>query len=241
MQRPLITTTAHAINKSEREDLQRLIRQREKVLKSAAKQRSAELLADFDNQLGSQYQFDEDEVWAEAVRIAEQTLEKCNAQIAAQCAKLGIPKRFAPKLSTHWWDRGENMLKERRKELRDMAKSRIEAIERKAITEIEISCLRAQEQIAIAGLSSDAARQFIEKLPSIESLMPPLSFGEVAGEADPPVAEQLVSPNALRQRRYRERQAALRNAAQALQPPLRDVGDDDDRDPDDIGGGSRPR
>jgi hypothetical protein len=35
--------------KSACEDLQRLVRQREKVLKSAAKQRSAELLADFEN------------------------------------------------------------------------------------------------------------------------------------------------------------------------------------------------
>jgi hypothetical protein len=33
--------TDQAISRSEREDLQRLIRQREKVLKSAAKQRSA--------------------------------------------------------------------------------------------------------------------------------------------------------------------------------------------------------
>jgi hypothetical protein len=33
----------------EREDLQRLVRQREKVLKSAAKQRSAALIADFEN------------------------------------------------------------------------------------------------------------------------------------------------------------------------------------------------
>src|ERR1700730_12314366 len=100
--------------KSEREDLQRLVRQREKVLKSVATQRSGELLADFENQLGTQYRFDEDEVWAEATRIAEQTVEKCNAQIAAQCVKLGIPKRFAPRLSDHWWDRGENMVKERR-------------------------------------------------------------------------------------------------------------------------------
>jgi hypothetical protein len=44
----------HAISKAEREDLQRLIRQREKVMKSAAKQRSAELLADFENQMGSE-------------------------------------------------------------------------------------------------------------------------------------------------------------------------------------------
>jgi len=43
---------AGAMTRGEREDLQRLIRQREKVLKSAAQQRSAELLADFENQMG---------------------------------------------------------------------------------------------------------------------------------------------------------------------------------------------
>lgn len=86
-----------------------------------------------------------------------------------------------------------------------MAETQIEAIERKAITEIELSCLKAQEQIAVAGLTSDAARAFIESLPSIERLMPALTFAEIAGEANPPIAEQLVSPAALRQRRYRER------------------------------------
>jgi hypothetical protein len=59
--------------------------------------------------------------------------------------------------------------------------TRIEAIEAKARTEIELSCLQAQEKIALAGLSSDAARTFIEKLPGIETLMPALSFTEIAG------------------------------------------------------------
>jgi hypothetical protein len=48
-----------------------------------------------------------------------------------------------------------------------------------------------------------------------------LSYAEVAGEADPPIAEQLVTPNALRQRRYRERQAAVRNGQQALPAALK--------------------
>ncbi len=45
------------MTKGEREDLQRLIRQREKVLKSAATQRSKDLLADFENSLGAVYHF----------------------------------------------------------------------------------------------------------------------------------------------------------------------------------------
>src|ERR1700730_3322348 len=51
------------MTKSEREDLQRLVRQREKVLKSAAKQRSTEVVADFENQMGQEYSFDDDHVW----------------------------------------------------------------------------------------------------------------------------------------------------------------------------------
>jgi hypothetical protein len=44
--------------------------------------------------------------------------------------------------------------------------------------------------------------------------MPSLSFEQIADKSELPVAEQLVSPNALRQRRYRQRHAAVthRNA-----------------------------
>jgi hypothetical protein len=216
------------ISKAEREDLQRLVRQRERVLKSAAKQRSAELIADFENQMGQEYSFDQDEIWDKATKAAEAEVDKAQRQVAARCRALGIPDRFAPSLDLIWQHRGyDNLLDKRRAELRVMAKTGVEAIERKAITEIEMSCLEAQTAIAVAGLTSDAARQFIEKLPKIGSLMPQLSFAEIAGEADPPVAEQLVSPNALRQRRYRERQQALRDASGVTH----DGDDDDGRSP----------
>ena len=225
----LKNSTASTMSKGEREDLQRLVRQREKVLRSAAKQRSAELLADFENQMGAQYAFDDDEVWARATKAAEREVAKAQKLVAARCRELGIPDRFAPSLDLQWYSRGESAVEKRRIELRRMATTRIEAIEAKAVTEIEMSCLKAQEQIALAGLTSDAARLFIEKLPGIETLMPRLSFAEVAGEAEPPVAEQLVSSNTLRQRRFRERQAALgRNGPEALQPPSRNATDDDD-------------
>jgi hypothetical protein len=206
----------NTMTRSEREDLQRLVRQCEKVLKSAAKQRSSELVADFENQLGQEYSFDQDEVWRQAAEAANREVKKAQGVIAARCRALGIPDRFAPSLNVHWSARGyDNSVDRRKAELRRMARTQIEAIERKACTEIELSCLKAQEEIAVAGLTSDAARRFIDALPSIEKLMPALSFAEVSGEADPPIAEQLVSSNALRQRRFRERQEALRNASEA--------------------------
>jgi hypothetical protein len=217
----------NAMTKGEREDLHRLVRQREKVLKSAAKQRSAELLADFENQMGSEYQFDNDATWQQATEEAGREVEKAQKIIARRCRELGIPDRFAPGLELEWRARGyENLIEKRKRELRTMAETRIEAIEREAIVKIEIGCLKAQEQIALAGLTSEGARQFIETLPAIDKLMPALSYREMAGEADPPITEQLISPNALRQRRYRERQALRSNVTPAL--PLRHGDDDDD-------------
>lgn len=201
------------MTKGEREDLQRLIRQREKVLKSAAKQRSRDLLADFENRMGSEFSFDDDAVWQKAMEMAEREVAKAQKAVAARCRELGIPDRFAPGLTLHWHNRGyDNLVAERKNELRRMATTQIGALEQKAIVQIEMSCLEAQTQIARAGLTSDSAKLFLEALPKIENLMPSLSYDELAGEANPPIVEQLLSPNALRQQRYRDRQKALRNA-----------------------------
>jgi hypothetical protein len=206
-----------SISKTEREDLHRLIRQRERVLKSAAKQRSAELIADFENQMGSEFSFDDDKVWKQAMEEAQIEVNKAKQKIAARCRALGIPDRFAPSLDLRWHTRGcDNLVEKRKAELRRMAVTKTEALERRAVTEVEMSCLDAQTKIAIAGLTSQAARAFVEALPGVEQLMPKLNYAEFAGEADPPVAEQLITPNALRQRRYRERKVALRDGQQAL-------------------------
>ena len=133
----------------------------------------------------------------------------------------------AVRLIIGWHHRGyDNLVDKRKAELRRIATTRIQAIEQKAVTDIEVGCLKAQEQIALAGLTSEAARGFIEALASIESLMPALSYSEIAGEADPPVVEQLVSPNALRQQRYRQRLALRRNTN--VTPALRAVTSDPD-------------
>ena len=218
--------------RSEREDLQRLVRQRERVLKSAAKQRSADLIADFENQMGSEYSFDQDEVWTKAQQAAEREVKKAQGVIAARCRELGIPDRFAPSLNLYWSHRGyDNSVPRRKAELRQMARTRIAAEEQKAVVEIEASCLEAPTQLALAGCTSEIARTFVESLPAIETLMPRLSYAAVAGEADPPVAEQLIMPNALRQRRFRERQRALRDAAGDVTDGGGNASEDAERDP----------
>ena len=169
-----------AMNKLERDDLRRLIQQRARVLKSAAKQRSAELLAEFEKEMASEYAFDDDAVWQEATRAVEQVIRKANLQIAARCRELRIPEAFAPTLGLEWRHRGGDSLVERRKaELRKTATARIEAT--KAIVEIEMHALHAQTEIAASALTSAAGQSFIAQLPTVEDLMPRLIYSEVSG------------------------------------------------------------
>jgi hypothetical protein len=164
-------------------------------------------------------------------------ITKAKLQIAARCRELRIPENFAPTLDLQWSHRGYyNLLERRKTELRKAATSRIEAMEKKAILEIEMQSLDAQTQIAASGLTSAAAQSFIAQLPTVEALMPRLTYSEVSGETEPTIVEQLISPIALRQRRFRERQAALRNASKELQASSGNAsvgeerGDDDDEE-----------
>jgi hypothetical protein len=145
-------------------------------LKTAAGQRSAELLAEFEQQLASIYSYDQDEIWKQATEAAGKAVAKAKAQIAARCKELGIPARFAPTVEWGWRGRGENAVAERCGELRAVAKTRIAVIETAAFVKIEMSCLDAQTQVIANGLSSEAARSFFEAMPNVEALMPPLEF-----------------------------------------------------------------
>jgi hypothetical protein len=203
--------TDSEMTKSERQLIGRLIQNREKVLKSAAHVRSAELLAEFENQMGAKYDPKHDPIWKEAYDAARRVVEKQAKIVAARCRELAIPESMSPRIVFYWSENGVSEW--RKQELRKMAKTRIDAIQKQACIEIEMASLEAQAEVIHTALTSEAAKSFVEKLPSIASLMPALSFQDFCGQAKPPIVEQLVSPNALRQQRYRDRQKALRDAS----------------------------
>ena len=181
------------MSRAERSELGAIVRKRERVMKAAARERSTQLLAEFDAQSARIYEFDDDEVWRAATNEANEAVAAAQQAIAERCRQLGIPPEFAPSVSFNWYGRGENAVASRRAELRRMAKSRIEAIEQETITKIEALSLSAQTEIVITGLESAAARTFLEKMPSVEALMPAIDVGE---------------PKALIESRHRDREAA---------------------------------
>lgn len=165
---------ARQMTKGEREDLIRLVKQREKVAKTAAEQRSAAMLAEFEQQISALHKFNENEIWKAAVDAAIEAAKKANEQVAAEADKLGIPKEFQPKLNFSWARRGENEYRERRDELRRLAKAEIDALEKVARVQIESASVQAQTEVIANGLNSESAIAFLNSLPAIESMMPVL-------------------------------------------------------------------
>ena len=161
----------------ERRDLITMARLRAGVAKAQVAQRAAELEADFEEQLGTIYDFDRDEIWKEAVRLAAEAAAAGSKVIRERCAELGIPQEFAPSLSgPSWYSRGRNEVAERRAELRKMAKTRIDAMAKRAAAQIAAASIGVQEQLLSEGLTTAAAQGFFASMPAPAELMPPIAL-----------------------------------------------------------------
>ena len=168
-----------AMTKGERQELSALIRKRERVMRATVESRSSDLLAEFEQQAAAIYKFNDDAVWERAKELAQNAVAGANKEIAERCAQLGIPPEFAPGLSIGWYGRGENAVAERRAELRRAAKASIEASEKLALAKIERMSLDAQTEVVAHGLESSAARDFLERMPSLDALMPMIDAQQI--------------------------------------------------------------
>lgn len=167
------------MTKGEREDLVRLVKQRERVAKTAAEQRSAAMLAEFEQQISAVHSFATNDIWKAATEVAIDAAKKANEVVMAEADRLGIPREFQPKLNFSWARRGENEYAARRDELRRVAKAEIDALEKVARVQIESASVSAQTEIIANGLSSAAAIEFLNRLPAIDSMMPCLDITQI--------------------------------------------------------------
>jgi hypothetical protein len=167
------------MTKAERDDLIRLIKQRERVAKTAAEQRSAAMLVDFEQQISRLHDWATDEIWKAAVEAVKEAAQKASDEIVARGDELGIPREFQPSLSFQWHRRGETEYRERREELRRVAKAEITALEKVAFVQIERQSVQAQTEVIANGLGTPDAIAFLNNLPAIESMMPALDVADI--------------------------------------------------------------
>ena len=182
-----------SMTKGERSELMSLIRKREKVMKSAACERAAKMLAEFEAQSARIYNFNDDEVWRRATVEAEAAVAQAQKLIASRCAELGIPEEFAPSIRFAWYGRGENAVRDRQEELRRAAKAKIAAIEQEAMAKIEKMSLEAQTDLLATGLESDAAKLFLGSMATVESLMPSINAIEIKDQVEERLSKREAS------------------------------------------------
>lgn len=170
---------SETMTKGKRTELGQLIRKREKVMKAATDERGAVLLAEFEQQISTIYRYDDDATWKAAFADAERICAEAQEKIAERARERGIPRQFAPGISIGWYGRGENAVRQRRDELRRVAKAQIDVLTKSARTKIERISLQAQTEVLANGLVTPAARAFLDNLQPVESLMPTLDFNEI--------------------------------------------------------------
>jgi hypothetical protein len=177
---PVVPATG--MTKGDRDELAKITRQRGRVAKAQVEAVKAELLADIEAKLSAEFD-SEDEMWREANKIADQAEREANDVIAQRCDELGIPEGFRPKRRTVWLPRGDNLDPSRRAELRKPANARLEHITKAAKLKIEAQEADVLTQLYAGGLTSHAAREFLNTMPDARSLMPKIELADLEAEA----------------------------------------------------------
>jgi len=172
------TVTTVGTTRAERDDLQKVARMRAKIAKADVAVREAELLADAEEKLSAVFSA-HDAAWREAQKIADEAIAAMNRRVAEVCDARGVPRSFRPSAGLYWSNRGENGTAARRAELRKRAQTRIAASGKAAKLAIERAEAQVLTEIIAGGLTSDAAREFLESIPTPEQLMPPLTVAEL--------------------------------------------------------------
>lgn len=168
-------TDSNPMTSAERTELSKLIRLRARVAKSDIDARQAALVADAEAQLAAIYD-SRHEAWADITTQVTQLVQKADAEIAARCRDLGIPEKLRPGINTVWYGRGENADRQRRAELRKVAETRLAANTKAAKVEVDRSAADLLTQLAAGALGSAEAKAFLDRLPTVDELLPRLDI-----------------------------------------------------------------
>jgi hypothetical protein len=171
------------INKSELEAISRALRAKVKAAKAAIIALGPKLKAEFEMQLTVTYPASGDPIWEEALQIVYDAYETQQARVEARCEELRIPERFRPELQSPSWSASWRSscydYKDYRAEMRRLAGAQIDDMIKSRLAQLDLDSANIQFEIASEGCVTDAAKDFLKRLPSIESMVPPLKLSEV--------------------------------------------------------------
>ena len=158
----------------------KLLKARARIAKMEVDELQAKRLADVEQELAAIYHIGDHEVWEATYKAADAAVRDANARIAEVCQSLGIREEFRPGLAgVGWYGRGENAAKERRAELRRVAKRRYMAEAKRAKLVIDTVVVDRQAKLIAGALHSSEAQAFLETMPTPEALLVRLELPEL--------------------------------------------------------------
>jgi hypothetical protein len=157
----------HRLTKAEQDNLVKLAKLNREGAVAGIKAKTAVAVADYEMHLAAEYKFDQREIWADLTHSAKARVNELDSLLAEDCRRLGIPEQFRPTLNLVWFGRGENAFKERRTELRRVMATRLAAVKRAAIEQVEVGYRKAMTAILLAAM------------PTAEQLVPPIDYATV--------------------------------------------------------------
>jgi hypothetical protein len=175
-------TPDQPMSRAERSEFATFTKQYARSLKARGEEHAAVLLEVFEEELAREWG-PKEEQWSEVVEMAQKAVADANARIREYFEERGLSLKRAPELKLYWGARGENSERERREELRKVARAQAEVVKKRAVAEGERIALDIQQQILVGDFSRADARALVFGLPKMEELMPPLQFEQVLAVA----------------------------------------------------------
>lgn len=168
------------MNKTERIELAKLVKQQFRVLKAEVAQRKAEMLVDIERQIAERYH-DEDVAWAEAARIGSGIVEEANRKVNDTFHELVGPAFVRHTIVRAWMP---DKPTEHRSALRREAQRRVEADTKAALVRVERQEADLLRNLAIDLIESDEAKAFLAGIPDAAQLVEPPAMAEIEAEVE---------------------------------------------------------
>lgn len=167
------------MNKTERDELRRLIRARFKVLRSDVEQRKAELLVELDREIDARLA-GEEKRWRDSMMLIDEAIREANRKVNDVYRSL-IPEWQEYELVA----RSRHVLSpsmKKRGELRNAGQHQIDAKVKAALLELERREVELLSDLATSALESAEARQFMGRIPTVSELVPAARLREIEAQ-----------------------------------------------------------
>lgn len=168
------------MNKTERDELRRLIRARFKVLRSDVDQRKAELLAELEQEITAKFA-DEDRRWNDAMYVIEQARLEANRKINDVYRGL-IPDLWGGHDRDVVTVRHAGRPNHQRGVLRIQGEKQVDARCRAALLELERREVDLLTELATSALESAEAVAFMGRIPTVSELVPASRLREIEAQ-----------------------------------------------------------